>query len=291
MESAVEMSRYGMAINISRCTGCYNCFAACKDEYWGNDYLPYSAAQPKFDHFWMNILKNERGVHPYTKVAYMPLLCMHCAEAPCVKAARDQAVYKRPDGIVIIDPQRAIGQKQLLSRKACPYGVIYWNEEKQLPQKCTFCTHRIENGKTPRCVQACPSGALIFGDLDDPGSEVSKLLKSSNAAVSHPEWKTGPAIFYSDLHKMTQYFVAGAVVFGDTDECARGVTITLNSAGIAAETTSNSYGNFEFDGLDSGKYLLKLEYPGYAARTIRVNLKNDKCFPAIILTRTPPSPC
>ena len=103
------MTRYGMIIDISKCTGCYNCFSACKDEYWDNDYLPYSVAQPKFGQFWLNLLKKERGTYPSVKIAYMPLLCMHCNDAPCIEAADDNAVYRRPDGIVIIDPDRAVG--------------------------------------------------------------------------------------------------------------------------------------------------------------------------------------
>lgn len=159
------MTKWGMIIDISKCTGSYNCFTACKDEYWDNDYPPYSAAQPKNGQFWMDISNVERGTHPFIKVSHIPVLCQHCDDAPCIKVAKDGAVYKRPDGIVLIDPQKAVGQKQIAD--SCPYHVIFWNEEKNLPQKCTFCAHRLEENKIPRCVQACPSGALVFGDLDE----------------------------------------------------------------------------------------------------------------------------
>jgi len=283
----VNMAKWGMVIDISRCTGCYCCFTACKDEYWDNDYPPYSAAQPKHGQFWMNLEDKERGTYPYVKVAYMPVLCMNCDDAPCLKAAKDGALYKRPDGVVIIDPQKAVGQRQIVD--SCPYGVIYWNEEKQLPQKCTFCAHRLEEGKIPKCVQVCPSQALIFGDLDDPKSEVSKLLESGKAEVFHPEHNAKNNVYYIDLHKMTKCFIAGAVIYGDVDECAEGVTVTLiDPSGKSVETKTNTYGNFEFDGLKVGKYSVELECAGYAPKKIDVDLKTDSYLGDITLTKPNP---
>ncbi len=276
------MTNWGIVIDVTRCTGCYNCFTACKDEYWDNDYPPYSAAQPKHGQFWINIDTKERGSHPYIKVTHIPVLCMHCEEAPCIKAAKDGAVYRRPDGIVIIDPQKAVGQKQIAD--ACPYHVIFWNEEKQLPQKCTLCVHRLEQGKIPRCVQACPSGALTFGDLDDPQSEVSKLLASGKAEVLNPEYKTKPRVHYIGLPKL---FLAGSAVYADVDECAEGVAVTLTdqSTGNSVKTMTNNYGDFEFDGLSAGRYTVQLECAGYATKTINVDLKTDNYLGAIFLTR------
>jgi Fe-S-cluster-containing dehydrogenase component len=279
------MVRYGMVIDISRCTACYCCFTACKDEYWDNDYPPYSAAQPKYGQFWMNLVKKERGAFPYVKAAYMPVLCMQCDDAPCIKAAENKAVYKRPDGIVVIDPQKAIGQKQLLESGACPYGVIFWNEERNLPQKCTFCVHRLKAGLIPRCVQVCPSGCLQFGDLDDPESNVSRLLKSTRAEVFQPELNTRPSVYYNDLHMMTKHFIAGAVIYEDTDDCAEGVSVTLITHNKSLNTTTDNYGNFEFDGLDAGKYTVKMGCAGYSSKTISVDLKTDCYLGDIILTR------
>ena len=276
------MTKWGMVIDITRCTGCYCCFTACKDEYWDNDYPPYSAAQPKHGQFWIDLVKKERGTHPCVKVAYIPVLCMHCDDAPCVKAARDGAVYKRPDGIVIIDPQKAVGQRQIV--EACPYHVIFWNEEKRLPQMCTFCVHRLEEGEIPRCVQVCPSQAIIFGDLDDPKSEISKVVASEKTEVLNPEYKAKPRVYYMDLPKT---FIAGSVLYGDVDECAEGVTVTLidKSTGKSAKATTNNYGDFEFDGLNVGKYSVKLECAGYASKTLDVDLKIDTYLEAIALTK------
>lgn len=273
-----------MVIDISRCTACYACFTACKDEYWNNDYPPYSAPQPKHGQFWINLVKKERGTYPCIKVAYVPVLCMQCDDAPCIKAAKDGAVYRRPDGIVIIDPQKAVGQKQIVD--ACPYHIIFWNEEKQLPQKCTFCVHMLEEGKIPKCVQVCPSQALIFGDLDDPKSEVSTLVKSGKAEVFHPEYNIKPNVYYIDLYKMTKLFIAGSAVFKDTDECAENVKVTLEDkqTGETRTTFTTNYGDFEFDGLNVGKYSVKLECDGYAPKIIDVDLKTDSYLGYITLS-------
>lgn len=278
----MNMATWAMVIDISRCTGCYCCFAACKDEYWDNDYPPYSAAQPRHDQFWMNLVKKERGTYPRVKVAYIPVLCMHCDDAPCVKAAEKRAVYKRPDGIVIIDPKKAVGQRQIVD--ACPYHAIFWNEERRLPQKCTFCVHRLGEGKLPKCVQVCPSEALIFGDLADRKSDVSRIVASRKAGVLNAEHKTKPRVYYLGVPKL---FIAGSVVYGDVDECAEGVAVTLTnrSTGKSVETLTNNFGDFEFDGLGTGKYLLRLECKGYLAKTAAVDLRADKDMGAVILAR------
>jgi tetrathionate reductase subunit B len=276
------MAKWGMVIDITKCNACYGCFIACKDEYWDNDYPPYSAAQPRHGQSWMDVVKKERGACPWVKVAYIPVPCMHCDSAPCIKAAKNRAVYKRPDGIVIIDPKKAVGQKQIVD--SCPYHAIFWNEEKQLPQKCTFCVQRLEEGKIPKCVQVCPSQALVFGDLNDPKSEVSKIVASKKAEALNPELKTKPRVYYVGLPKL---FIAGSVVFGDVDECAEGVSVTLTnqSKGKSRKTVTNNFGDFEFDGLGAGKYSLKLESRGYKAKTVNVDLKTDKYLGVVKLAK------
>jgi Fe-S-cluster-containing dehydrogenase component len=273
-----------MAIDLSRCTACYGCFTACKDEFWENDYPPYSAGQPRFGQFWINLSKKERGIYPYIKVAYMPVLCQHCGSAPCMKAAKDGAIRRKRNGIVIIDPEKAAGQKQIV--KACPYGVIFWNEEKNIPQKCTLCAHRIDEGKVPRCVQICPSGCLTFGDFDDPESEVSKLLAAGKVEVFHPEWKTKPNIYYANLQKATQNFIAGAVAYGDINECVKGAVVSLSGPkGKRAKTKTNAFGNFEFDGLNSGPYSVKIEAPGYEPKTVNVELTKSEYMGDIVFAK------
>jgi len=275
------MAKYGMVIDISKCNGCYNCFLACRDEYCGNDYPPHSLAQPFTGHFWMRIIERERGQYPRVKVAYTPVPCMQCDNAPCIKAALNGAVYRRPDGIVIIDPEKAVGQKQIVS--ACPYRVIYWNEEKNIPQKCTFCAHLLDKGwKEPRCVELCPAGAMVFGDLEDPNSEVSKLMASNKVEALHPEYGLKEKVRYIALPKR---FIAGTVVFGDKDECAENVDVTLIGDGVKQTIKTNNYGDFEFEGLPAEKeFSVKLEHPGYAPKELTVQTKIDVYLGEIILT-------
>jgi Fe-S-cluster-containing dehydrogenase component len=266
------MARYGIVIDINKCSGCYNCQLACKDEHCGHDYPGYSAAQPMSGQFWMNLFEKERGKYPKVKVAFTPVLCQHCKEATCVKLAQDGAVYRRADGIVIIDPVKAKGQKQLVS--SCPYRVIYWNEEKDLPQKCTLCAHLLDQGwKVPRCVELCPTGALLFGDLDDPKSPGAKLIASGAAESLHPEYGLKENVAYIGIPGK---FVAGTVAYGDTDECAGGATVTLSSKGGDKKTKTNNFGDFEFEGLpDNIEYTVKIEASGYKPQKLNAKTVTD----------------
>jgi Fe-S-cluster-containing dehydrogenase component len=277
------VTKYGMVIDITKCNGCHNCFLACRDEYCGNDFPPYSASQPNASHYWMRIIEKERGKYPKVKVAYTPIPCMHCEEASCVKAARDGAIYRRTDGIVLIDPEKSVGQKGLLS--TCPYRVIYWNEKERIPQKCTFCAHLLDDGwKAPRCVEVCPTGALIFGDLDDANSDVAKLTASGGVEVLHPEYGLKEKVAYIGLPKR---FIAGAVVFGDTDECGEGARVTLEGIGEKRVVKADNYGDFEFEGLSADKaYAVRVEKAGYKTHKIEVNTKVDRYLGDIVLAKT-----
>lgn len=268
------MTTYGMLIDIERCTGCYNCFLSCRDEFCGNDYQGYSASQPDSGQFWMNVKEVERGKYPKVKVDYIPVPCMQCKNAPCEKAAIDGAVYARDDGIVIIDPEKAKGQKAIA--EACPFRVIYWNEQLQLPQKCTFCAHLLDQGwEVPRCVESCPTDAIIFGDLDDPESAISKLKASGKFERLRPEFGVNPKVLYSDPPKR---FVAGEVILADKkDECAANINVTLKKEGtVVAKSETNVYGDFEFDGLEKdAQYSVLIENSGYTEVECPVQTKFD----------------
>jgi Fe-S-cluster-containing dehydrogenase component len=276
------MARFGMVININKCTGCYNCFLTCRDEFAGNDYPPYAAAQPMTGMNWIKVLEKERGQYPKVKVAYTPVTCMHCDNAGCIKVAQNNAVYRRPDGIVIIDPEKAKGQKQIVN--GCPYRVIEWNEEKQIPQKCILCAHMLDKGeKVPRCVESCPTGALVFGDLDDPGSEIAKLVASGTTEIMHPEYGMHEKVSYINLPRK---FIAGTVIYGDIDECASGITAKLSADGILKETRTNGFGDFEFEGLaDNTSYSIKIEAPGYKPKTLKIKTQKDTFLGEIILRK------
>ncbi len=277
------MTRYGMVVDVTHCIGCYNCFISCKDEHCGIDHLPYAAAQPMTGQTWINVVETERGRFPKIKVDYTAIPCMHCDDAPCVAASRDGAIYQRDDGIVVIDPEKAAGRKDLVA--SCPYRVIFWNEEKQLPQKCTLCAHLLDAGwKEPRCVEACPTGCLAFGDLDDPDSAASKSLASGGTEVLHPEFGLSEKVRYLGLPKS---FVAGAVVFGDTDECAKDVSVTLEGAGLRETAATDAYGDFEFEGLPANTdFKLTLSSPGYAPREVEVRTGASVYLGDIVLAKS-----
>lgn len=277
------MPVYGMIIDVSKCTGCYNCFLACKDEYCGNDYPGYSASQPSTGHYWMRLIEKERGAYPKVKVDYVPIPCMQCGEASCINSAKNGSVYRRSDGIVIIDPEKAKGQKEIVS--SCPYRVIYWNEEKSVPQKCTFCVHLLDKGwKEPRCVETCPTGALVFGDMDDPESDISKLRSSQDMEILHPEYELNPGVCYVGLPKR---FIAGEVILGNQrDECAEGISVTLVSQTGTQNIKTDNFGDFEFEGLESDiDVVVKIEHSGYSSKEFSVKTRADINLREILLEK------
>ena len=276
------MTQYGMIIDLEKCNGCYNCFMACKDEYCGNDHPPYSLSQPLTGHFWMRISERERGEFPKIKVAYRPTPCMHCKNATCINMSEAGEVYRRSDGIVIIDPGKASGNREILD--TCPYRAIYWNDEKNVPQKCTFCAHLLDNGwKEPRCVEACPTGALVFGDLDDPESNVSKSMAVSKKEALHPEFGLEDNVLYIGLPKR---FIAGTVILADKDdEYAENANVTIRDERGEISAKTNNYGDFEFEGIEANKnYSINIDYSGYVPKKFDVQTKTDVYMGEIVLS-------
>ena len=225
-------------------------------------------------------LRAMRAVHEAAPDSVILAMSGDGERATCLKAAQDGAVYRRPDGIVIINPAKAKGQKQIVS--ACPYRSIYWNEALQLPQKCTFCAHLLDDGwKEPRCVELCPTGAIMFGDLNDKKSEVSKLFASGE--VLHPEYGLKENVVYIALPKK---FIAGTVAYGDTDECAGGVKVTITDNGKAQTTTTNNFGDFEFEGLsDNTEYTVEIEAKGYKTQELKVKTMTDVYMGLVLLEK------
>lgn len=282
------MAKFGFAVDVAKCNGCHNCFITCKDEFDHNDYLPISVAQPAGGQDWIRVQEVEQGSDLKVKVDYIPIMCQHCEDAVCMKAGPEGAVYRRDDGIVIIDPEKAKGHKEIV--KACPYRVISWNEEKQLPQKCTMCAHMLDNGETTtRCVESCPTGALMFGDLDDKNSEISKFLAENRDKVEvlRPELEVKPRVKYLGLPKI---FIAGEVLLADKPkDCLKGAKLTLKPLNkeTVMETTTDFFGDFEFKGLEKNQeYVLKAEYNGYAPVEITVRTNVSKNLNVITLQKS-----
>lgn len=274
------MSKWNLIIDVAKCHDCNNCYLSCKDEFCENDFLPYSVAQPWHGHRWMDILRKERGQYPLVDVVYLPVPCMQCDDAPCVTedgaADGTRAVYKRDDGIVVIDPEKAQGRKDILD--ACPYGAIWWNEERAVAQKCTFCVHLLDDGwEQPRCVQACPTGAMRFIRVED--EEMKALVDAEHLEVYQPQYGTSPRVHYQNLYRFTKCMIAGSVALKDVDEVAEGAQVTLQDASgqTLATAAANNYGDFRFDALEekSGSYTLEVEYEGYQKQELVVNLEES----------------
>jgi Fe-S-cluster-containing dehydrogenase component len=265
--------RYGMVIDVAKCTGCYACFLACKDENCGEEHPGYTAAQPMTGQLWMNLIEVERGAFPKVKLNHVPRLCGHCENPGCMKMAEGGAVYKRDDGVVIIDPEKAKGQKQIVS--TCPNRAVFWNEELQLPQKCDMCAHFLDQGfAVPRCVELCPTGALVFGDLNDPESEVAKLVAEKKPSPLHPEFGLGDNVLYLNVPKK---FVTGTVIHKNTDRCAENVSVTITGeGGETLNARTDAFGDFWFDGLEGKtEYKVDIEAEGYGKLSLAARTLND----------------
>jgi Fe-S-cluster-containing dehydrogenase component len=268
------MTKWNMIIDVAECTNCQLCTLATMDEYVGNDFPGYAAPMPKHGHRWIDILQKERGQAPMIDIAYVPTMCNHCDDAPCIKAAQNGAIAKREDGIVIIDPVKAKGQKHLV--EACPYGHIWWNEDLQLPQHWPFDAHLIDQGwQQTRGHQSCPTGAMRAVRLDD--AEMTRLARQEGLETIKPELNTKPRVYYRNLWRYTKCFIGGTVSTEANNivDCVEGAVIRLIKAGAAvAETRSDNYGDFKFDKLDenSGAYTVEIEAKGGAKKSIQARL-------------------
>ena len=245
-----------MVIDLSICNGCHNCQIACKDEHVANDWSPIAKPQPDTGQFWNKVINLERGSVPKVQVTYHHSICQHCEEAPCIEACNAGAIYRREDGIVIIDPARCRGNQLCL--EACPYeNVIWFNDDLNIAQKCTFCAHLIDKGWTEtRCSDACPTGAFTFGD------EVELKDKIDRAELLKPELPTRPRVYYLNLPKK---WIAGAVYDQEADECAEGATVTATNTATREESRAitDNYGDFWLKNLPDGSYTILIEKDGY----------------------------
>ncbi|OGK91631.1 MAG: 4Fe-4S ferredoxin [Candidatus Rokubacteria bacterium GWC2_70_24] len=197
--------RYGMVIDLKRCFGCYGCQVSCKAEH---------ATPPGV--FFARVVKRESGTYPNVRKVFLPMLCMHCETPPCEAVCPTGATFKRPDGIVDIDREICVGCRYCM--QACPYEARYFHAKERfyfgaqgpteyeavgyaqhptgVVMKCNFCAQRLTRGEEPSCVMTCPTNARTFGDLEDPHSEVNRLIKERGGEPLHPELGTGPSVYY-----------------------------------------------------------------------------------------------
>ena len=180
--------KFGMVIDLERCIGCNACTVACKIENNSTGY-------------WIRVLTQNAdqkdtpsGQFPDLKMEWIPLLCNHCSNPPCVDACPNEALVKREDGPVILIENNCNGCQACIN--ACPYDVIHYNEQKNIIEKCYFCVHRIDQGLEPFCVVCCEGQAIHFGDLNDPNSKISDIIKKKETYRLKPEIGTEPSVFY-----------------------------------------------------------------------------------------------
>ena len=208
------MTRLGMLIDLKRCIGCDACTLACKQEQGTPPNVMFA-----------RVFSREYGKFPSTKKFFLPILCNHCEDPPCIKACPSHAIVKREDGIVSVIEDKCCGAQACVS--ACPYGAIYYpdgggrrpeyfdeptdferyhnykeNGMMKLPvaMKCNFCSPRVDKGMEPACVVTCPTGCRIFGDLDDPKSKPNMYLRNRMPKDTpfplRPEANTKPNVVY-----------------------------------------------------------------------------------------------
>ncbi len=174
----------GFLVDLHLCMGCKGCEVACKVE----NEVPLSTWR-------LRVKYVDVGMYPETKRTFTPLRCNHCANAPCERICPVSALHYIDNGIVNIDKERCIGCAGCIM--ACPYGAIYIDPETQTADKCTYCAHRVASSMMPACVVACPVEANIFGDLDDPTSNISKYIQDhKDTRVRKPEKGTDPHHYY-----------------------------------------------------------------------------------------------
>jgi Fe-S-cluster-containing dehydrogenase component/formate-dependent nitrite reductase membrane component NrfD len=177
------MANYGFAIDLRKCIGCHACTIACKAEH----EIPVGV-----NRCWVKTV--EKGTFPDARRLFFPVLCNQCEDAPCVRICPTRALYRRRDGIVDLHGDRCIGCRACM--EACPYDQLFIDPNTHTAEKCNFCANRVENELLPACVSVCPTECRIFGDLDDPGSEVAQIVHREAFMVRKPEKGTGPKVFY-----------------------------------------------------------------------------------------------
>ena len=177
---------YGMVIDLRRCIGCHACTVVCKME----NSLPEG-----FFRSW--VVEADKGKYPDVTRVKLPRLCNQCEKAPCEQVCPVKATHRDEGGVVVIDQDKCIGCRYCIS--ACPFDARYINPKKGTADKCDLCLDRIKGGLMPACVSTCVAHARFFGDLNNPNSEVSKLLSEHSYQVLRPELGTKPSVFYIGL--------------------------------------------------------------------------------------------
>jgi Fe-S-cluster-containing dehydrogenase component len=201
---------YAMGIQLEKCIGCGKCVQACKTENdvpeepfyfrtWIERYVIYEDGDVQVD-------SPEGGINGFPpleedknilRTFFVPKLCNHCDNPPCVQVCPVGATFKSVDGVVLVDKDYCIGCRYCI--QACPYGARYLDPRTKTADKCTFCYHRITKGLLPACVEVCPTQARIFGELGKLSTPLNRMMRQNNIQVLKPHMNTEPKVLYSEL--------------------------------------------------------------------------------------------
>lgn len=252
------MDKWNLIIDVGRCENCQNCVIAARDEHVGNDYPGYAAPASLNNEAPIRILRRVQGQAPMVQTTYLPVMCNHCDDAPCMKVGGD-AIRKRDDGLVIIDPVKAKGRRDIVG--ACPYQAIVWNEEQQLPQTWIFDAHLLDGGwKEPRCQQVCPTDVFEVVKLDDVA--MREKAGREGLGVLLPKLGARPRVYYRGLARWERCFIGGSVSasVGGVDDCVDGAEVSLyQGKSVVASTRTDAFGDFCFEGLPAKSDAYRVE--------------------------------
>ncbi|MEO1080268.1 MAG: 4Fe-4S dicluster domain-containing protein [Pseudomonadota bacterium] len=270
------MEKWNLIVDVERCENCNNCVLSAKDEYVGNEHPGYSAPVAAESAELITITRKVRGTTPVVDAAYLVSMCAHCDNAPCLKSGGD-AIRKRDDGIMIIDPVKAKGRRDIA--ESCPYNAIVWNEELQLPQIWIFDAHLLDQGWTkPRCVQSCPTDVFEAVKISD--ADMQRRVEAEQLEVLKPELDTRPRVYYRNLYRFNRCFIGGTVVaeVDGVEDCLADARVTLTRNGEVLQSThTDAFGEFKLDRLeaDSGAYSVCIEHDGFAALELETEVADS----------------
>lgn len=245
------MGKKAFLVDVAYCNGCHNCQVACKDEHCGADWSPYAKAQPETGQFWCKVEEQVHGSGQKVNITYLPVMG---AQDEAVRAFAPEACMDREDGLVVLDPAKCEGRRDIAEK----FEGVFWNEELNVCQGCTGCAHLLDDGwDEPRCVDACATGALRFVDEADIPAEAERLAPASK-------------VYYLNLPKR---WVAGEVYDEPADEVAIGVCVNLRRDGeVVASTQTDEFGDFWFRQVEAASYTVEVVAPeGYIPRTVAAN--------------------
>lgn len=253
-------------IDLQKCNGCHNCQIGCKDEHCGNSWLPYAAEQPEIGQFWCKVNEKERGAGSHVRVSYVPVIG---AQDEAIRDYAPEVLMDREDGIIVIDPEKAKGRKDIAEK----FEGVYWNEDLQIPQGCTGCAHLLDDPdspiRTPRCVDNCPVDAIQFGDEGDFDLASAERLSET----SH--------VYYKNLPKT---FIAATVFDPEEMEIVEGAKVTAVSPSDSFETETDEWGDFWLKEIPAGEYEVTIAKDGKVKKLDVSTLEKDQGLPDIALS-------